>query len=75
MECVKQFAASAIMFISILALNNQWASSHYLNGGMDRNIALLGVCGVSIVVFFIVGKVLNMFKFLGDMKAMDKNEK
>lgn len=75
MECVKQFAASAIMFVSILALNNQWASSHYINGGLDRNIALLGVCGVSIVVFFIVGKVLNMFNFLGDMKAMDKNEK
>lgn len=74
-ECIKQFVASIAMFVAIIMLNNHWATAHYLNGGMDRNVALLSVCAVGIIVFLAIGKVLNMFKFLNDMKTMDKNEK
>lgn len=74
-ECFKQFAVSAVMFVVIIFANNYWATAHYLNGGMDRNIALLAVCGVSIVVFMIIGKAFKMFTFLDEMKSMDKTEK
>ncbi|MDR0677133.1 MAG: murein biosynthesis integral membrane protein MurJ [Holosporaceae bacterium] len=72
-ECLKQLLISAIMLASILAMNI-YADSYYTNGGIERNIALAIVCGISITVFVIAGKMLNVFSFLKEIKSMQTHE-
>jgi putative peptidoglycan lipid II flippase len=69
-ECLKQFLASIAMFASIV-LMNMLASSHYLNGGMDRGITLSVVIAISLGIFFAVGKALGLFVFLEELKELN----
>ncbi|MBR1735072.1 MAG: murein biosynthesis integral membrane protein MurJ [Alphaproteobacteria bacterium] len=73
-ECVKQVIASLAMLATIYGMNVFYANAHYINGGSDRNIAMLIVICVSIVVFYIVGKITGIFSFLDEMKSLDKKE-
>lgn len=70
-ECLKQVFISGLMLCSIFAMNI-CAESHYINGGVDRGIAVLSVTVVSIIIFYILGKILGAFSFLNEMKMMDK---
>ena len=73
-ECIKQVVASVAMLATIVGLDMMYANPHYLNGGSDRNIAMLIVVCASIVVFYVVGKITGIFSFLDEMKALDKKE-
>lgn len=73
-ECVKQMIASLAMFACVYGMNAVYANAHYLNGGADRNAALLIVVGASIVVFYVVGKICGIFDFLEEMKELDKKD-
>ncbi len=68
-ECMKQLIVSAVMLASIYGMNI-FAESYYVQEGSLRNIALISVVGISILVFFIVGKILGIFKFLEDVKTL-----
>ncbi|MDR0968782.1 MAG: murein biosynthesis integral membrane protein MurJ [Holosporaceae bacterium] len=70
-ECLKQIAVSALMFALILFMNG-WAAPYYANGGAERNVALLVVVGIALLAFFIVGKIVGMFSFMKEIKALDK---
>lgn len=69
-ECLKQFFIAGLMLGSIFAMNI-YVGKYYVNGGSDRNIAMLSVIAVSILIFYVLGKMLGVFSFLEDMKSMD----
>lgn len=73
-ECFKQVVVSGAMLATIVGLDVVYANPHYLNGGSDRNIAMLIVICTGIVVFYVVGKITSIFSFLDEMKALDKKE-
>ena len=73
-ECVKQIGASIAMLAAIYGLNIAYANTHYINGGADRNIALLIVVCASCVVFYAVGKIAGIFRFMEAIKSLDKKE-
>lgn len=68
-ECVKQVIVSAVMLFSIYGMNI-FAEFYYAQGGDLRNKAVISVVGISILIFFIVGKILGIFKFLEDIKTL-----
>ncbi len=70
-ECLKQLVISVVMLGTILSLNTFYANQHYLNGGTDRNIALLIVIACGIVAFYISGKICNAFGFMKEIKSLD----
>ena len=61
-ECVKQLIVSFIMFLSICAMNI------YM-----KEISIVPVIGISILVFFVVGKIFGIFKFLEDVKTLKED--
>jgi putative peptidoglycan lipid II flippase len=69
-EFVKQVLISLIMLAAILFMNS-FANSYYLNGGAERNIALLCVSGVAILIFMTMGKITNAFSFMKEIKSID----
>ncbi len=73
-ECAKQIGASIAMLAAVYGLNIVYANAHYMNGGADRNIALLVVICASSVIFYIVGKIAGIFNFMEAMKSLDKKE-
>ncbi len=68
MQCV----VSAIMFMFILGVT-PFVSDYYANGGLERNIAIVGVITASILVFYIFGKIFGIFKFIKDLKSVAKD--
>ncbi|MDR3187341.1 MAG: murein biosynthesis integral membrane protein MurJ [Holosporaceae bacterium] len=68
-ECVNQVLVAAIMLISIVVMNVA-AAPYYLNGGVDRNIAVLAVIAISCVVFYGAGKLFKTFRFLDELKSL-----
>ena len=69
LDCVKQVVVSAVMLLSIYGMNI-FAKSYYIQGGGLRNKAVISVVGISILIFFVVGKILGIFKFLQDVKTL-----
>ncbi|MBO6056118.1 MAG: murein biosynthesis integral membrane protein MurJ [Alphaproteobacteria bacterium] len=69
LDCIKQVIVSVVMLLSIYGMNI-FAKSYYIQGGDLRNMAVISVVGVSLLVFFIVGKILGIFKFLQDVKTL-----
>lgn len=61
-ECVKQLIVSFIMFLSICAMNI------YM-----KEMSIVPVIGISILVFFVVGKIFGIFKFLEDVKTLKED--
>lgn len=72
-ECAKQILASGAMLATILWLGTTCANEVYARGGMDRNLALLLVISAGVAVFWIIGKLLGMFKFMEELKAADRD--
>lgn len=70
-ECVKQVVAALAMLGVILWLGTVKAEEIYSKGGIDRNLALLIVVGAGVAVFWVIGKVLGMFKFMDELKSVD----
>ena len=70
-ECGKQFFMLILMLIS-LVLMNPIAQPYYLNGGMDKAIAVSVVMLISICVFIVVGKMMNAFSFTDDIMKADQ---
>jgi putative peptidoglycan lipid II flippase len=70
-ECLKQLFVSMVMLSSIL-LMNMYAAPYYISGGIERNVMLLTVIGVSIAVFCSVGSSLKIFAFCNEIKEMEK---
>ena len=70
---LKQLMMSLFMIMTIYGLSEFYANEHFINGGMERNIALVVVILLSVFVFYVSGKVFGAFKFLGDLKSLDKS--
>lgn len=72
-ECIKQVIASAAMLATISWFGGTaYAREIYARGGIDRNMALLLVICSGVVVFWVIGKLLGMFKFIEELKTADK---
>ncbi|MDR1375238.1 MAG: murein biosynthesis integral membrane protein MurJ [Holosporaceae bacterium] len=69
-ECLNQILVSAIMLFSIMIMNVA-AGPYYLNGGTDRNVALLIVVAISFAVFYVAGKFFKTFNFLNELKSLE----
>lgn len=61
-ECVKQLIVSFIMFLSICVMNV-----------CMKEMSIVHVIGISILVFFVVGKIFGIFKFLEDVKTLKED--
>ena len=61
-ECVKQLIVSFIMFLSIYAMNVY-----------AKEMTIVPMIAISIFVFFIVGKIFGIFKFLDDVKTLKED--
>ncbi len=61
-ECVKQLIVSFIMFLSIYAMDIY-----------AKEMTIVPMVGISILVFFVVGKVFGIFKFLDDVKTLKED--
>lgn len=72
LECAKQLIVSAVMLCSIYGMNT-FAKSYYIQGGEPRNLAVICVVSASIGVFFVVGKIFGIFKFLDDVKTLKED--
>ena len=72
-ECAKQLIASFIMFSAICILNIFVNDYYYVQDKLDRNIAVISAVGFSILVFYIAGKTLGIFKFLEDIKTLKED--
>ncbi|MDR2268280.1 MAG: murein biosynthesis integral membrane protein MurJ [Holosporaceae bacterium] len=70
-ECLKQLFVSVVMLGSIL-LWKMYAAPEYTSGGIERNVMLLTVMGISIVIFCSVGNSLKIFSFCNEIKEMEK---
>jgi putative peptidoglycan lipid II flippase len=71
-RCAKQILISAMMLASIIGMN-EYAGEFYANGGLERNLALLAVCGTGIVIFLAGGKLLRAFSFMEEIKELEKS--
>jgi putative peptidoglycan lipid II flippase len=74
-ECLKQFLASGVMLAAVWMFNIFYANARYIKGGFERNSVIIIVVCTGISVFYISGKILGIFNFLDDMKALEKEEK
>jgi putative peptidoglycan lipid II flippase len=72
-ECGKQVLISLIMLASILLMNN-FADPYYLNGGAERNVALLCVSGIATLIFLATGKITNAFSFMKEIRSIDTHK-
>ena len=73
-ECAKQLIASFIMFLAICIINTFANDYYYVQDKFDRNIAVISAVGFSILVFYVAGKTLGIFKFLEDIKTLKEDE-
>lgn len=69
-ESFKQLFSSLIMLF-VIYFSNPIASPYYQKGGSECAIALLLVVAVCVFVFFVVGKIIGIFKFLKDVKSVE----
>lgn len=69
-ECLKQFAVAFVMLFFVL-FSIKYAACYFSLGGFQRGIALLSVILSGVFVFFVIGKIFNMFAFLDAMKRID----
>jgi putative peptidoglycan lipid II flippase len=70
-ECLKQIFVAALM-LTVILIANRWATPYYSNGGCERNIALLAVSGLGLLMFFAAGKALKIFRFMDEIRALEK---
>lgn len=68
MQCI----VSAVMLGSIIFMT-PFAMPYYTNGGLERNLAICTVIAISVLVFYIVGKIFGIFRFMKDLKTVAKD--
>lgn len=72
-ECAKQLIVSFVMFSAIYVMNTYASGYYYVQDKFDRNIAIISAVGFSVLVFYVVGKILGIFKFLEDIKTLKED--
>lgn len=72
-ECAKQLIVSFVMFSAIYVMNTYASDYYYVQDKFDRNMAIISAVGFSVLVFYVVGKILGIFKFLEDIKTLKED--
>ena len=72
-ECAKQLIASFVMFLAIYVINFFANDYYYVQDKFDRNVAVISAVGFSVLVFYVAGKILGIFKFLEEIKTLKED--